>query len=409
MAVERTGVRGRGWVAAGHACRRMLRAFFGYEATWVGVYLLVAAIATGICVGRRCNNFLIFRAAYSHLLSQRILYLPYPREHADLFKYSPTFALLFAPFARMPFAVALFAWNLLNVLAIYVALRLLMPRAQRLEAIQLAGIGLVTTVDGTQSNGLVAALIVLAFVALERDRIAAAASAIAAGALVKLFPLSACAFALPRRDRGRFAVFGIAIGAALVALPLLVTPAGVLVEQYRAWWSMGAADAADRGASIMRILHVTTGYDGPNWPIQAAGAALLVLPVLLRPARWAEPEFRRGFLASVLVFSVIFNHKAEQPSFIIALSGIAIWYASQPRSPARSVLTGAAFVASVPIFMTVVAPGLLATSIDRPLLGASCCCAAAWLTMQGELLDLFPERDARSAREFVTVSDEPAV
>lgn len=398
-----TGVR----VAVG--ARRAVRAFFGHELTWLGIYLLVAAIATAVCAGRRCNNFLIFRAAYTHLLSQRILYLPYPAEHADLFKYSPTFALLFAPFARAPFSIALLAWNLLNVLLIYRGLALVMPRSQRLEAIQLAGIGLVTTVDGTQSNGLVAGLIVLAFAALEYDRVIAAVSAIAAGALVKLFPLAACAFALPRRDRVRFAIAGVAIGATLVALPLVVTGPATLLAQYQAWWSMGAADAADRGASLMRLLHVTAGYEGPNWPIQLGGAALLVLPLVLRPSRWADGDFRRAFLASVLVFSVIFNHKAEQPSFIIALTGIAIWYATSPRSPVRNVLTGAAFIATVPIFMTVVAPGLVASSIDGPLLAASACCAAAWFTMQGELLDLFPDRDPRVEPKFVSVGDEPAM
>ncbi len=389
--------------------KRLVRAFFGHYATWLGVYFLVAAIGTFVCIARECNNFLIFRAAYAHLAGQRILYLPYPREHADLFKYSPTFALLFAPFSRAPFAVALFAWNLLNVMLIHRALTLVMPPAQRLEAIQLAGIGLVTTVDGTQSNGLVAALVVLAFAALERDRIARAAAAIFAGALIKLFPLSACAFALPRRDRARFAVACAAVGVALIALPLLVTDVPTLAAQYRAWWAMGTADATDRGASIMRLMHLAAGYDGPNWPIQLGGAGLLILPVLLRPARWADGDFRRTFLASVLVFSVIFNHKAEQASFIIAVTGMAIWYATSPRAPVRSVLTGAVFISTVPIFMAVAAPGLVTSSVDAPLLAASACCAAAWFTMQGELLDLFPERDARAESEFMSIGDEPVM
>ena len=49
-----------------------------------------------------------------------------------------------------------------------------------------------------------------------------------------------------------------------------------------------------------------------------AGCALLVLPIVLRPSRWGDGDFRRTYLGSVLIFSVIFNHKAEQPSFMIA-------------------------------------------------------------------------------------------
>lgn len=387
---------------------RAARSALDSERFWLGVYLVIVAIATGVCVAKECNNFLIFRSAYFHLLAGRDLYVGYPAEHVDLFKYSPTFALLFAPFAWLPFSWALLAWNLLNVLALYYAISLAVPKPNRLDAIQLAGIGMITTVDGTQSNGIVAALIVFAFVAFERNRLVRAAVAIAIGALIKVFPLAAAAFVLPRRDRWRFAAIAVAIGVTLIALPLAATDLGTLGTQYLSWYRLGSLDALDRGASVMRMLHVVAGYQGPNWPIQFAGAALLVLPLVLRPARWADADFRRAFLASVLVFSVIFNHKAEQPSFIIAMVGMAIWHATSPRSPVRNVVTGSTFVATVPILMTVMSPGLIARSVDGPLLVASACCTVAWFTMQGELLDLFPERGAAEA-EFAAMSDEPAI
>jgi hypothetical protein len=388
---------------------RRIRALLASELTWFAIYLAVVAIATAICVDRRCNNFLIFRAAFDHLVAGRDMYVAYPGEHADLFKYSPTFALLFAPFARLPFGAALLAWNLLNVLLIYVAIRLALPPAQRLEAIQLTGIGLIATVDGTQSNGLLAALIILAFVALERNRLAPAAAAIALGTLVKLFPVAAAAFALSRRDRWRFAAWGIAIGVLLIFLPVAITSAATLVGQYHSWYAMGTVDAMDRGASVMRLLHVLARYEGPNWPIQLVGCTLLLAPVIARPSRWADPDFRRTFLASVLLFVVIFNHKAEQPSFVIAVVGVAIWYAVSPRSPVRSVLTGVSLAATVPILMTVMSPGLVAATVDGPVLFVSACCTVTWLTIQGELLDLFPEPAPDEGPELTTVSDEPAM
>jgi hypothetical protein len=390
---------------------RSTRRVFAHEHTWIGIYLLVAVIATIVCVIRRCNNFIIFRAAFTHLRTGSDLYAAYPAEHIDFFKYSPTFALLFAPIAMLPFGIALFAWNLLNILLIYYALRLVLPPAQRLEAVKLTGIGLVTTIDGTQSNGLVAALIVLAFAALERDRLAAAASVIATSALVKVFPLAAVAFALPRRDRWRFAAIGVSIGVVLIALPIVVTSPATLVEQYRSWYALGAVDAMDRGASVMRILHLTVGYDGPNWPIQLAGTGLLLLPLVLRPERWADASFRRAFLASLLVYAVIFNHKAEQPSFVIAIVGVAIWYAIMPRSVAREIVTGAVFVSTVPVFMTVLAPGLVAHRVDSPLLIAAGACTLAWLLMQSELLEVAAERvGATDEAEYAArIRDEPAV
>ena len=390
---------------------RFLRRLLGHEYTWLGIYVLIAVIATAVCIVRRCNNFMIFRAAFFHLVAATDLYSVHPGEHVDLFKYSPTFALLFAPFAMLPFGVALLGWNLINVLLIYLAIRCVLPAAQRLEAIQLTGIGLVTTIDGTQSNGLVAALIVLAFAALERDRLVSAASAIAGGALVKLFPLAAVAFALPRRDRWRFAITGIIVGIVLVLLPLAATSPDALARQYESWFRLGAVDALDRGASVMRILNLIVGYSGPNWPIQALGTALLLLPVALRRKRWSDPNFRRAFLASLLVYAVIFNHKAEQPSFVIAAVGVSIWYATTARSVLREIVAGAVFISTVPVFITVVVPGLVADQIDGPLLSAAAACTLAWLTMQSELLELAAARVLQKPRaEYAaTIADEPAL
>src|ERR1700712_26717 len=45
------------------------------------------------------GNFEIFRLASRHLVSGEDMYAEYPAEISDRFKYSPTFALLFAPLA----------------------------------------------------------------------------------------------------------------------------------------------------------------------------------------------------------------------------------------------------------------------------------------------------------------------
>jgi len=358
------------------------------ERSWIAVFCVTAVVATAICVGRVCNNFLIFRAAFDHLASGVNLYARHPAEHDDLFKYSPTFALAFGPFSAVPYAPALLAWNLINVLLVYVGLRLVLAPEERLTAVPLVAMGTVTTLDGTQSNGLVAATILLAFAALERDRLRAGAAAIASGILIKLFPACALALAIPRRDRVKFAAWFAVIFGGLVAAPLLVTPAKTLLAQYQSWYAMGSVDALDRGASVMRLLHVAFGYDGPNWPVQLAGTAILLLP--LARGQWSEPRQRKLFLASLLVYSVIFNHKAEQPSFVIAIVGVAIWYALKPRTLLRDVLAGAVIMATVPIFLSVAIPWLPG-GIVPALLMTSAGCSAVWLCIQAELLDLAPE------------------
>ena len=138
----------------------------------------------------------------------------------------------------------------------------------------------------------------------------------------------------------------------------------------------------------MRLLHVLFGYDGPNWPVQLAGTLLLLLP--LARTHWSDARHRKLFLASLLVYAVIFNHKAEQPSFVIALVGVAVWYALRPRSLGRDLLAGTVILATVPMFLAVAIPWLPG-GIMPALLMTSAACTAVWIGIQVELLELVPE------------------
>src|SRR2546429_370162 len=67
------------------------------------IFALYLASAVFVTVQRGVfspsNNFKVFRAAAVNLLAHRDLYAAHPDQHFDFYKYSPTFALLFAPLA----------------------------------------------------------------------------------------------------------------------------------------------------------------------------------------------------------------------------------------------------------------------------------------------------------------------
>src|SRR5438876_11250402 len=75
-----------------------------------GTGAIAATLQQGLL--RQTNNFRIFRAASLHLLHGQDLYAAYPALHFDFYKYSPTFALLFLPFALSPFWLGMLLWNL---------------------------------------------------------------------------------------------------------------------------------------------------------------------------------------------------------------------------------------------------------------------------------------------------------
>src|SRR5215208_3440377 len=156
--------------------------------------IVVATVQQGIT--RENNNFRIFRAASRHLLSGSDLYAAYPAEHFDFYKYSPTFALLFAPFAYVPFSVAMLLWNGLNAGALFVAVGLVLPRRAARIARVIVFLDMLGSLQNAQSNALVAALIVLTFAAYERHHTVLGSLAAITGTYVKLFPLAAVSFAI---------------------------------------------------------------------------------------------------------------------------------------------------------------------------------------------------------------------
>jgi len=148
---------------------------------------------------RPSGNFEIFRTASQHLISGVDLYAEYPAKHSDRFKYSPTFALLFAPFAWIPWPIALFLWSSLNAFVLFVAVERVLPGRAGMLAMLCLLLEVLRGMQNAQSNALVAGLIILAFSALERANAWRAAGAVMLGACVKIFPLAALSFAIPRR------------------------------------------------------------------------------------------------------------------------------------------------------------------------------------------------------------------
>ncbi len=331
------------------------------------------------------NNLSIFRSASLNLLAGRDLYAAHPEQHLDFYKYSPTFALLFAPLAYLPFALAFLCWSLLNGLLLWYALDRLLPERQATIALALLYLEVLLALQYGQSNALVAALMILGFVAFEGRRQLGAALSITVGAAVKLFPLAGLSLAALYPRRLRFGAIAVGVLAAAVVLPLVVIPPADLLAQYRSWHAIEAKDTLLRGYSLMHYVHSWLGVNWPNWPQQAAGTALLLLPLALRSDRWEALEFRRLFLCSLLVYSVLFNHASESPSFVVAYAGIVIWYVGSPPNPLRTALMALTLLVMVVHDVDVV-PRWVKYDILVPYRIKGIPGLVAWFVMQWELL-----------------------
>jgi hypothetical protein len=341
------------------------------------------------------NNFEIFRGASFNLVAGRDLYAAYPALYFDRFKYSPSFAFLIGPIAVLPAELGLLVWNLLNAMAVWWVLARLFPAPRALIAMLFVSLELFGSLQTAQSNGLVTALVILAWLSLEEGAPARGAVAVAIGTAVKIFPAAAVTLALFDPRRRRFAAALVAAGLVLALLPLTVTTPSLLADQYRSWHAIEQVDAL-AGVTrtdphliggVMQQLRLWTGVHWPNWPIQLGGTLLLLLPLAAGRARWPERSFRLRYLASLLIYMVIFNHQAESPSFIIAMSGIAIWYLAVERGRGDlALLIGAFLLTSVA--SSDLTPHAVRIGNVRPYGVKAIPSIIVWIVLQLELLGL---------------------
>ncbi len=330
------------------------------------------------------NDFAIFRASFWNLIENKDLYVLRLDQAHDYFKYSPSFALLFAPFAILPFGAGLFFWNLVNALGIFFALRWLLPREQSALAQVLVALPTLRSIQSSQSNALVAALIIVAFVSFERGWLWRGAVAIALGTVTKIFPLAALSFALPRPDRVRATLDTVLSTAILIALPLIVISPGALAAQYRSWGALERGEAGLVGSSAMELFR-DAGITWPAWPVQLIAAAIVLAVLILRMRDWNNRNLRLQFLGFVMVFCVVFNHRAERQSAVIALSGMVIWYLAspQPRTAWRTALFAIVYLLVAVSGTDLVPPAV--KHILAPQTRFSIPLTIIWLVMLGEL------------------------
>jgi hypothetical protein len=93
---------------------------------------------------------------------------------------------------------------------------------------------------------------------------------------------------------------------------------------------------------------------------------------------------------------VIFNHRSESPSFVIAVTGIAIWYVTSPRAWLHTALM-ALTILVVSVSSTDITPSYVKHEIVLHYRLKTVPCLLAWLVMQAELLQLLPRRSGERA------------
>jgi Glycosyltransferase family 87 len=194
------------------------------------------------------------------------------------FIYSPTVAVFFVPFAVLPSFIAYILWLLLNVSVFLYGVGALLeskiiPGLER-NAPALIYLLLLPcalgNLDVGQANPFVVGLLMLAIVAVYRERWNSAALCVALATYFKIYPLAVgmliCVIA-PRRFTWRLLVALLV----LAAVPFLFQHGVYVTEQYRAWITTRAADnrmnysMKHAPIDLWFLLHTIAHLPIPTW------------------------------------------------------------------------------------------------------------------------------------------------
>lgn len=293
------------------------------------------------------NNFIIFKKSFFHLVNNQNLYIHYPLEQYDLFKYPPTFALLFAPFSLLPDFLGYTLWTALNLLLPVFAIFKLkaIGKNGKLIIVLLLVLEAFTSALNSQSNGLMLGLILLAVVALEGQKFGWAVLCIWLTVFIKLFGILFFVLFLfyPGAIR-KSLIWIILLFAIFLLLPLPIIGWDGLLFQYKSMFNLLSHDHSSFVKySVMGWLkqwfHL---YPSKNM-VLILGLFIQLLPILyimIKNNLWksnsllnVDPKslhkLRFIQLTSLLLWVVIFNHMAESATYIIAVGGSLLFLFGQ--------------------------------------------------------------------------------
>ncbi len=334
------------------------------------------------------QNFAIFRNSFFHLIHRQDLYTTFPLEQFDFYKYSPTFALLMGPFAILSYGLGAIAWNLANALALFFAVWLIPGESDRRKAwvLWFVLLSLMVDIQNAQSNALIAALMLGSWVAQERDNPLASSFCMVLSVFTKLFGGLALLPCLLSRKRITELIGYSAMWTLLMSIaPLAVISPAQLIFLYRSWYARLQSDGSTHiGLSLMGVMQTWFHISIPGYIALPAGAAILILVLIVRRDAHQDFYFRLLAVSSVLIWVVIFNHMAESPTMIVAVTGVALWYFFQPASTTNRIILLISFV------LTCLAPTDI---VPRPLrqqfkvgYAEAAPCILVWFKVQYDLL-----------------------
>lgn len=283
------------------------------------------------------NNYLIFKNVFWHTLHQVNLYAYYPKEYLDLNHYGPLFSIIIAPFAILPDWLGVILWAMFNAWALYYAIKQLPISIELKNLILLiCSVEMMTSIQNVQFNPILTSWILLTFICILKDKTSLACLFISAGFLVKIYGIVGIVFFFFSKDKLNFAKYLFLWMFILFCLPMFLSSPSFILQTYIDWYHALAEknsvnvqlDSFGIDISVMGLIRRIFNLKNLHNSTIIFPAILAIISPLFRINKFENLNLKLAYLSLVLISVVIFSSSAESPTYIIAVTGVAIWYAT---------------------------------------------------------------------------------
>lgn len=292
------------------------------------------------------NNYLIFKHVFYHTLTQENLYIEYPELYNDSNYYGPAFSAIIAPFAMLPDWLALSCWNISNALFLFFAIRSLpLSETKKIIVAWLVTNELFTSFVNFQFNASIAATLILAYSFIKKEKDFWAALVIIGGTFIKLYSVAGLAFLFFSKHKIRLIAAGIIWSVAFFVLPMLFTESDFIIQSYFDWFNsivtkdnLNGSLETPQDISIMGIVRRLLNNREISSILFLIPGMLLFSAPFLNLKYYNDQSFQQLLLCSVMLFVVLFSSSSESSTYIVAFTGVAIWFVLHDRPYPRTVL-----------------------------------------------------------------------
>lgn len=292
------------------------------------------------------NNYKIYKGVFYHTRDCLNLYNTYPTEYFDKNHYGILYSLIIAPFTYLPDVIGVVLYQLLQIAFLWWVVRKLPIAAFKQNGIMLyVMLESLANAQNSQTNTFIGATIIGSYVFLNRKTWLGVFFMLL-GTFIKLYSIVALGLFLFVKQKARYIFLIVAFAIGFYFAPLFITKWSCVNQSYIDWWiELGLKNETNsdvynmhQGISFVGMLQRVFHPVKINLKLVILAALFLqALPILRRPY-FNSQLFQLRFLATILLFPILFNTATEASTHVIGALGIGVWWATQANYLSRSMM-----------------------------------------------------------------------